>query len=165
MSWGKRVFGAFLGLGMTLAGCLAVLAEQVNYLPGNIGEYVSSTVLVGAAISLTTNTAADITSVSLTPGQWSCSGNIAFAAASGTAPTSLISWISASSATLPTAPNSGAEQILNLIFQTGVATQLIATGPLNVSISATTTYFLSARAIFTVSTMTSYGFIGCTRIK
>ena len=129
---------------------------------GQVGQFISSTVLAGSAISLTTATAADITSISLTAGDWDVWGSAVFAPAAGTAPTNFQGWISQASATLPTLPNGGAQFAVSATFAAS-ATAALPVGATRVSLSATTTVYLSAQAAFTVSTMAAYGFIGARR--
>ena len=131
---------------------------------GEVGEFISATVLAGAAISNTTATAANVTSISLTAGDWQVYGNVVFAPNAATVPTVLGCWISVTSATVPTAPNEGAEFFQQLSFTTGV-TQFFPCGQKRISVSGTTTVFLSSFATFTVNTMQSYGFIGARRAR
>ena len=131
---------------------------------GNVGEIVESTVLVGAAVSLTTATDADITSISLSAGDWDVWGLVSFSPAGTTTISSLIGWISSTSATLPTSPNEGAISTFNLTFTTG-ATQDISVGMKRISVAGATTVYLSAQATFLVSTMDGYGYIGARRVR
>jgi hypothetical protein len=132
---------------------------------GYIGEYVSSTVLVAGEITLTTATAANVTSVSLTAGDWDCSGIVIYDTAATTVVTAQYAWISTSSATLPTAPNSGGENGWNIPAGfTGYSTTMTI-APMRVSLAATTTVYLSAYAAFTTSTEKAYGFVGCRRMR
>lgn len=132
---------------------------------GNIGEYISSTVLVGSAVSLTNGVEANITSISLTAGDWDVSGNIAFVAAGTTVIASLSGWISSTSATAPTIPNNGAyarwAQATTTTMPNG--TPLLNVTPIRMSLASTTTIYLSTIAGFAISTLTAYGFIGARR--
>lgn len=129
---------------------------------GNVGEFISSTVLIGAAVSLSNGVAKDITTISLTAGDWDVWGNVAFAPAGTTVPTNFTAWTSATTAALPTLPNAGAEVQISAAFVTG-ASAAISAGAQRISLAGTTTVYLSAQAAFTVSTMTAYGFIGARR--
>jgi hypothetical protein len=131
---------------------------------GEIGEFISSTVLAGSAVSLTTATAANITSISLTAGDWDVWGSVAFAPNGATTMSVLGGWISTTSATLPTAPNEGAEVFFQLTFTTGTS-QFFAIGQKRISLSATTTVYLSAYSAFAVNTNSAYGFIGARRAR
>jgi hypothetical protein len=133
-----------------------------NAAAGNIGEYISSTVLAGAAVALTSTVTADITSISLTAGDWDVEAVLAFAPAATTTVTVIEGAISQTSATLPTIPASGGYARLALAFTAG-ATQVIATSRARMSLAGATTIYLPARATFAVSTMGAYGFIGARR--
>lgn len=128
---------------------------------GNVGELISSTVLQGSAVSLTTATPANITSISLTAGDWDVWGSIAIVPASTV--TIFEGWISTTSATVPTFPNNGAITLMQLAFASATQ-QIIPVGRERISISGTTTVFLSASMTF-ASTCTGYGFIGARRAR
>lgn len=128
---------------------------------GNTGEFISSTVLQGSAVSLTTATPANITSISLTAGDWDVWGSIAIVPSSTV--TIYEGWISTTSATIPTFPNNGAITLMQLPF-TSATQQIIPVGRERISISGTTTVFLSAAMTF-AGTCSSYGFIGARRAR
>ena len=133
-----------------------------NASAGVVGEYVSSTVLTGSAIALTSTVAADITSISLTAGDWDVWGNIAFFIAATTVNAARYGAINLTSATLPTTPNSGS-YFQTPVSITGLATSVNPVGTIRYSLSATTTVYLVVRADFTTSTCSAYGFIGARR--
>ena len=130
---------------------------------GNVGELVSSIISAAAPVSLTTSTTTNITSISLTAGDWDVWGNVGYIPAATTNTTTYISAINTTSATLPgttqpdkqhftSYPNAG--QVIasgNHVFSTTIQTRL--------SLSGTTTVYLIGRADFTVSTQTAYGYI------
>lgn len=131
---------------------------------GNVGECKNSTVLSGSAVSLTSNTAANVTSVSLTAGNWLCYGNVAFLPGATTVTSQELGWISTTSAAVPTASNSGAEIGLTALGSGGGGNaDILPVGMLMINVSTTTTAYLSAYATFTTSTNTAYGYINCIR--
>lgn len=136
-----------------------------NAVAGTIGEFVSSTVLVGSAVGITSNTATDITTISLTAGDWDVWGAVAFSVATGTIPTTLAGWINTISATFPTLPNGGGEINFRATFATGAYQAQFPVGQMRISIATTTTVYLSTVTIFTVSTMSGYGFLGARRVR
>ena len=131
---------------------------------GSVGEIITGTVLIGAAVNVPNNTATNIVGITLTPGDWDVTGNVAFVPAIGTSATVNVAYISTTSATLPTIPNSGAfagykgPTVVNNfpIFQVG---------PIRVSLAANTSAFLQAYSTFTVSTQAAYGFIRGRRVR
>src|SRR5262245_9042225 len=123
---------------------------------GFVGEYVSSTVVVGSAVVLSANTSANVTSISLTTGDWDVSGNdfINYAATNITA---LECAINTASATIPTAPGDGAYTATNEVNTTIKAG--IPTGSLRISLGSSGSVFLVTRVQFTVGSHAGYGFI------
>lgn len=131
---------------------------------GNIGEIVSSSIPSGSAVSLTTGTAANITSISLTAGQWLVFGNVSFQPAGTTTQSANLAWISTTSATLPTIPNGGAYSQFSVNVGAGL-TVVLQAGMTILQLNSTTTVYLSGLANFAVSTETAYGFIAATRLR
>jgi len=130
-------------------------------LSGQVGEFVSSTVLVGSAVSLTTNTAANVTSVSLTAGDWDCRGNVVYALS--VSASNIQAWVSAASATQPTSPNAGAYTVyVGGTYDTG---SIVQSGTARESLATTTTVYLGGFAGFTSGTAGAYGFLGCRRMR
>jgi hypothetical protein len=131
-----------------------------------IGDIVSSTVLSGSAVSLTTNTVADITAISVTPGDWDLSGSVIFLPAATTNIVSIFGSVSATSVTLDVTP--GSVDTINF-GSSGIVTgnNGLTASTLNVRITptTTTTYYLVAKSSFTVSTMQAYGIIRARRCK
>lgn len=129
---------------------------------GIIGEVISSSIPIGSATSLTTATAKNITSISLTAGDWIISGNIGFIAATTTLATVITASVSTTTNTQATSPNDGSFAQLSLPFTAGT-TQVMTLAPTEVNISSTTTYYLVGTGTFTTSTMTAYGSIKARR--
>ena len=131
--------------------------------PGEIGEFASSIVLAGAAVSLTTGTAANVTSLSLTAGDWEVWGTVGINLNAATAMTIASAWVSSTSATLPTAPAGGIEYH-ELAYPVG-RPQLMQTGRVRFSLAATTTVYLGVYAAFTINTATGYGALYARRAR
>ena len=130
---------------------------------GNIGEYITSTVLIGAAVSVTSNVSlTNVTSISLSGGDWDVDGNMWTNPGGSTITVQVYAWISQTSATAPTAPGSGAYSVLANAVNAG-ANQGIPVGRIRQSLSGTTTVYLTGTANFSVSTMSVFGFIGARR--
>lgn len=140
-----------------------------NAKTGYIGEFLTSTVAVGSAVSLTTATAADVTTLALTAGDWDISATIdhALAAASTTV---ISSGISLTSNTMPTQPGGSglgtdplSVQSVVLTTNTGTYSQDIQ--PVRLSIAATTTVHLVAKDTFSAGAVTAYGTIRARRVR
>lgn len=131
---------------------------------GSVGETITTTVLAGAAVALTTTVAANIAQVILNAGDWDVWATIAFAPAGTTTVAAIRAGISTTTATLPTIPGAGASLVSVGTLTTG-ATQSHPVGMTRINVSVTTTVFLVASADFGVSTMGGYGFIGARRVR
>lgn len=153
-------------------GLRAVAQPVVGQLPGtatndsasagNVGEYISSTLASGSAVTLTTATPLTVTSISLTPGDWDVWGTVSFVGNGST--TAYVGAISSTNNGLPTNPAGGAYWQLNLASG-ATLNQTSPVGMTRVSLSATTTYYLVAASNFTGSANTAYGFIGARRVR
>ena len=131
---------------------------------GYIGEYVESTVALGSAVSLTTGVTANVTSISLTAGDWDVSGVVLMDSAATTNITRVGAGTSSTSATADV--TKGYYSHIHSGYVPGGG-QFRAM-PLNTSrfsLSGTTTIYLVALANFTVSTCTAYGTISARRVR
>jgi len=148
----------------TLSHSIKGTTTNDNAPVGNIGEYISSSVLLGSGIALTNATPTNITSISLTPGDWSISANACFQGGGSTVTSFIQGAISTTSATFPTTV--GSEN--NNITQTGSSSLIsfaACIGSMRLSLASTTTVYLVEQAVFSVSTMTGFGFIGARRLR
>lgn len=134
---------------------------------GNVGEYISSIIASGSPVSLSNGVAANITSISLTAGDWDVTGNVVFGGGATTSVTNLFGSVSNTTASL----NNAADRFAQL-NQAGAGTYFAGGNNVSVvlptcriSLASTTTIFLVAQAFFTVSTCTAYGFIGARRAR
>lgn len=130
----------------------------------NIGSFVTSTVLIASEVALATGVAKDVTSISLTAGDWDVWGGIDYDANAATVITRFTGWISATSATQPTRPTGG---IVDWIPSTS-GTFANGTPSLHVvtqrfSLSTTTTVYLSTSTVFGTNTLAAYGIINARR--
>lgn len=128
-----------------------------NAAAGYVGEYVTSNVPFASAISLTTNTAANVTSISLTAGDWDVFGNV-FLNPSGSC-TALVGWTSTTSASSPD------PSILNELTGSALGAYTAVAPYLRVNVSSTTTVYLSAKALFTTGAVTVSGTIYARRVR
>jgi hypothetical protein len=139
------------------------VADGSNAAAGVVGEYLSSTVLIGSEVSLSSTTAADVTSLALTAGDWDVTGLVLFDKAGGTTVTLQETWIGTASATIPTLPNGGAYSRVEQANTGGYSVTI----PLStrISVGAGQTIYLSAKATFASSTLKGYGFLGARRAR
>lgn len=134
-----------------------------NAAAGSIGEYITASLASGSAISLTTVTPANVTSISLTAGDWEVWGSNVFVFEGSTTSTSLVAAINTTSATLPSNPGGGVSYLYYASMTGG--NPIIQTGVVRMSLASTTTVYLIAQAGFAVSTASVYGFIAARRIR
>jgi hypothetical protein len=161
-----NIFAQFLATARTFASTITSLGvtSGSNASSGIVGEVISSTIAIGSATSLVTNTAKNITTLSLTAGDWLVSGNIGFIAAATTIPTKLIASISATTNTQATSPNGGGFSQLESTLATA-STNVLTLPPTRINITTPTTYYLVGTATFTISTLTGYGSITAIRFR
>jgi|SRR6185312_12631711 len=128
-----------------------------NAAPGFVGEFISSTILNGSAVSFTTGVTQDLTSISLTAGDWDVFANVWLNAATSTS--NIACWISSTSAT----PSDEAFQ--NITFPSGVSMVLGATAPYRrFSLSGGATVYISAN-VSGVGALTCSGGIYARRVR
>lgn len=145
-------------------GCVQISGTGTNdnAFNGFVGEDISSVVLEGAGVALTTNVIRDITSIALTAGDWDIYANFGVVGATGTSLTFLNGWIGTSSATAVNGTFSS-----TLFYSTA---NIIGVTPINmtvpflrVSSAVPFTAYLSCVATFGVSTLTASGQIEARR--
>jgi hypothetical protein len=134
------------------------VTSGANASSGFVGEYFSNTVTQASPTSITTSgTVQNLTNISLTAGDYDVYGNIGFNPASTTNVTSAVGWISSTSATEPALEQTNAINYGASGLVIG-ATQFGFNVPLQrISLSSTTTIYISMVANFSISTMTMYG--------
>jgi len=126
-----------------------------------MGEFVSSLVASGSAVSLTTATAANVTSISLTAGDWDVEGNVNFKETTSTV-TARSAGISTTSVTIPSDGSEGYNGV-----QSTVTTEnnTITLPTKRISISGTTTVYLVGSATFSAGTCAGFGAITARRVR
>jgi hypothetical protein len=123
-----------------------------NAVTGYVGELISSVIESGSAVSLTSNIAANLTSISLTAGDWDVNANIAMIVSAGA--TILANWTSSSSATIPSANLVGQIQT---VAANGVGSSGLICPTRRYSLASTTTIYLTGYALFGSGTVTMTG--------
>lgn len=126
---------------------------------GSIGEVITAT---GTAVSMTTGTVANVTSISLTAGDWDVTGSVVWQCAGSTTMSAWNAGISTTSATLPTTPGPNTTSGGGFVTTAG-SFQCLPVPSQRINISTTTTVFLTANAAFSVSTLTTSGTITARR--
>ena len=131
---------------------------------GSFGEYIESVIPSASEVALTTGVAANITSISLTAGDWEVTGLIMFDVNGTTTFSNGFGWASTTSATLPSLDLAvRAHFIWN--GTTLVGTPAISLPVVRFSLSTTTTVYFSAYSNFGVSTCKAFGAIRARRMS
>lgn len=130
---------------------------------GAIGEYVSSSVVQGSAVGLTTGTPANITSIILTAGDWDVSGNVVFLTDTATSYSIISGGISSVSATQPSSELRGVFTEAGAV--PGIALLSVGVPTQRISMGSTTTIYLVSFSTFSVSTMSTFGTISARRVR
>ena len=144
----------------TVAGIKGTAAAD-SAQAGSIGEVITATVATASAVALTSVTSSNVTSISLTAGDWDVWGCVCFTLASTTTMGYLSGGINTTSATLPL-NNAGVVTLagagVNVAIDVTVDSVLTVM-PIRINVSTTTTIYLIARAKFGTSTCKAYGTI------
>ena len=123
---------------------------------GSVGEFISSHVLYASSVSLTNASAVNITSISLTAGEWLVGGNVSMAFSGNSNGASYI-WSGTTSATAPDA------SLYNIVTPGATCGGSVPTHLLGISSPAT--LYLSAIANFSSGTATGCGFLWALRVR
>lgn len=157
--------GQGVGINGTIgtAGQLRGTQTNDNACAGCVGEIIESSV-PNNTVSMTTSTITNLTTVSLTPGDWDCRGTGSYLPAGGTTVSGLTTALNTVSVTLPTSASTGSRVDTYTTFTVGTAEAQFA-GIMRVNIAVATTVYLIAFAQFAVSTFTGGGYLGCRRMR
>lgn len=134
---------------------------------GSVGEIISSNIPIGSPIALTTATPANITSITLTAGDWNVWGEILYTPSVTAVATRYIAAISTTTGAFDPGPNGGAELELNGITFSAGASQILTAGFRTYQVATTLVIYLVAKATYSGagSTMSAYGFMGARRVR
>jgi hypothetical protein len=138
-----------------------------NAAAGRIGEYVAANVAWASAVPISANVWANVTSLTLTAGDWDIDGSVTFNGAASTT----VYTLEASISTTSGAPNATPPSMISAAaftggapFANGVLT--VHVGRARLSLATTTTVYLVGAANFATSTMTIYGaYLGARRMR
>lgn len=130
---------------------------------GMVGEFITATA-APAAVSLSTGTSVNVTSVSLTAGDWDCSGTINYTYGATTSITNLSGGPSQTTGTLPTQDNMfDFESAAQVPTNTKVGS--IPTPVTRQLLSGSASVFLVTQATFSASTLSAGGTLRCRRVR
>jgi hypothetical protein len=141
----------------TPAGIIGTTTNN-NANAGSVGEFITSNVPFASAIPLTTTVNANVTSISLTAGDWDVFGSI-FLSTTGSIVSCAV-WSNIVSATLP-----DGSMVTGITFAPGLANGGFSILTNRLSLAVTTTVFLSVQTTFTTGTANASGTISARRVR
>lgn len=150
---------------ITTAGGVSIKGTNTNNdaALGNIGEYVESVIPQTSAVPLTTGTNTNITSISLSAGDWDVFGNISFRSNTNTSITLLVGGASLTSGTLASQTDRAASATSGQV--PGVADISLSLPIVRFKLAVTTTIYLVVLSSFSTDTLTGYGRISARRVR
>lgn len=141
------------------------VSDGSNASAGYVGEFVTASVFA-SPVNITTLTATDMTSISLTSGDWDVWGNIYFTGAVSTVVNQLNAWVSSTSASYPNGVTLSRQDYGDTgSSSTGGVAMGLPISPLRFSLSSTTTIYISGYTKFSISTLSMIGFISARRVR
>jgi hypothetical protein len=143
----------------TFSGTVTIpgVVNASNASAGTVGEFVTAT--QSTNVAMTTAVAINVTSISLTAGDWDVDGN-AFILASAVT-TNVVASVGTTSGALAGANSPGRIQLV----ATGIGQACWPTGRLRVNVSSPTTVYLVAQATFASGTCNAQGTIQARRMR
>jgi len=159
---GTTVAGQTCTLGSTClpVGQLPGTATNDNASAGNVGELVTNT---GSGIGLTSAQTSNVTSVSLTAGDWDVSATVAFGPGGSTTWTVASAGITTTSATMPGSYGQYIQQVNNPALTGGGFTAAVPVQ--RISLASPATVYLVTQSTFAVSTMSGAGNLRARRVR
>lgn len=161
------VLGAASATSLSFSSTSGIIGTNTNdsAAAGSVGEYVESIVASGSAVSLTSGITANVTSISLTAGDWDVTGSMRCILGAGTNITYFQGTITTTSGSLSSSlPENGFARWIGNLTGTGNDPAIVL-GTRRMSLSATTTVYMTVQSGFSVSTNAAYGFIRARRVR
>lgn len=166
---GVKTFSSPVGVAAAAASGDAVRKDQLitnnlvgtttndNATAGNIGEFVQSIITNASGVSITSGVSVNVTSISLTAGDWDVTGNIFIV------PTASTTYAGGGAST--TSASLGEFSALQAATSTASVQISLPIPMLRVSIASTTTVYLVAQAAFASGTCKGSGRIQARRVR
>ena len=156
-----------VSIGSTVSGSKVNVSGEIDGAAagaGYIGQVISSLIASGSAVSLTTNTPANMTSISLTAGDWDVEGSVVFVGGSVTIAAGSLHEVGFSTTTAAL-PTDGSEMYLDPSALTTTSANFGTPVQRKIyNVSTTTTVYLVAEGTFTAGTEKVYGTITARRV-
>jgi len=149
----------------TTTGQLPGTATNDNASSGNIGEYIGGQVLSGSAVTATSAAPFNITSWTLSAGDWDCRATVQWTSSSGAAVSVTSGWLNTTSATAPSGSGSSAYALDLGITRAANAIGAFPVGTQRFSLSTSTVVYLGAQFNFASGSVVAYGAGACRRAR
>jgi len=132
---------------------------------GFIGEYVESIITTGSEVSLTTSVPANLTSISLTAGDWDITGSVFLELNAATVLANALFGFNTTSATLPAIDSSKRAHFTWNNTNNWVGTPYATMPTCRFSLSTTTTIYFVCYGNFSTNTLAVFGSIRARRFR
>lgn len=149
--------GNVTNISVDIKGVSGAIAANAGY----VGEAVSSKVAFGSAVGVSSGVDANVTSISLTAGDWDVSGNVNLNYSSATV-TGNAAGITTTSATVP---GDGTEISSGVRTTTTSEIDGISIPAKQINVATTTTVYLCVKATFSAGSCSCYGSIFARRVR
>lgn len=146
---------------------LATTATNDSAQAGGVGETISSFITSAAAIAYTTNQTKNLTSISLTAGDWDVRGSLAFNFTTFPAST-FFNFIGNIGTVTGTVSDTGGQVAVGITSPATTVSGVVscAMSPRRISLASTTTVYLVGKtATFASGSCTGFGFIEARRVR
>ncbi len=140
-------------------------ATNDNAAPGQVGEYLSTIVLIGSKVVLTSGMSANIATRALTAGDWDVSAELWLDTNAATTISIVKGGITTTTGTIPTIPADGIGLAVAYPGSLAGETPILPIGLTRVSLAATKNVFLVANVTFAVNACAGYGKLRARRVR
>lgn len=148
-SGGVPTWVAYTGTGAPVLGTTPTINQpnivgvttNSNAAAGSVGEFISSVIPIASAITFINGTPTNVTSISLSAGDYNVWGNAVIATTGTATPTIFLAWVSSSSATFPDASLYTGINMASAILAQDCGISALSQ---RFSLSATTTVYITA---------------------
>lgn len=155
LKWRQLFVSGTSTLGLITPSAITGAATSTTRSAGQVGERLSSVVATGSAVSLTTATTKTITSITLTPGNWSVYGKVNFNQTSVTGTDYKFGQHTTTDA-LGTDPTYGQLPFITTTL-TAVTKQNIPRQDYSIAVSTTQVVYLVAQSTFAAGSVSAFG--------
>jgi hypothetical protein len=158
---GQVVAGGGAGAAPTTIanGQLPATATNDSAAAGKVGEFISSVIPSASAVTLTNNIIVNLTSLSLTAGDWSVDGNLVFQY------TGTVTFSEGEVTTISVSMGDPDVNVSYAGFPHSANFIAFATGAARFSIASTTSIYLTCRGLFSTGAGHAYGVLRARRVR